>query len=74
MPTPATNVRLTESEKADLEALRVHHGLPSAAAAIRKSIEIARFMMEEDRRRMAEVARLSVASEARKATRKKNPK
>lgn len=46
--TPATNVRLTDEEKATVEAIRVHYGLPSAASAFRKAIETQRLVMDAE--------------------------
>ena len=39
MPTTNTPVRLTESDRAKIEAVRERYGLPSLAAAIRFSVE-----------------------------------
>ena len=50
MATKQSQVRLTDSDKAKVEAIREHWGLPSASAAIRHAVECHyRDLVEQER-------------------------
>lgn len=45
---PLINFRSTDEDKATIEAIRIHYGLPSAAAVLRMGVKALRIDMEAD--------------------------